>query len=191
MAESNGDTSKGSPCGFTSFAASEDHHQSRAFAGGAQSRAALQGWLLMFLLGASTLLPGVKGTVSGTVASPSKAPTPGAKVTLVAAEGSQQSVTADQRGCYSFPSIEPATYTLSAEAAGYRAVMWGDVQVTEGSATIVDLLLPATTPPGPNLALSVQQQVSYYDDTQLEAARSIARSTRPGILHKRRTRNVC
>ena len=74
----------------------------------------------MSLVGADCFLTGEKGAVTGTVTGPSKVPIAGAKVTLVAADGSRQAVTADQDGHYSFPSLEPASYTLFAEAAGYQ-----------------------------------------------------------------------
>jgi tetratricopeptide (TPR) repeat protein len=108
--------------------------------------------------------------VTGTVTGPSKVPIPGAKVTLAAADGSRQSVTADKWGHYSFPSVEPATYTLSAEAAGYQAMTRPGVRVTGGTLTTVDLLLSPAGPTGPNQALPASQQPTYYDDTQLKAS---------------------
>jgi len=133
-------------------------------------RAALLGWLLAFLVGASCLLAGEKGNVMGTVAGPSQTPIPGAKVTLAGADGSRQSATADQSGHYSFPAVDPGTYTLSAEAAGYQAATRTAVLVTGGTSTTVDLLLVATAPPGPGQALPVPPQPGYYDDAPLKAS---------------------
>ena len=125
---------------------------------------------LMSLVGAGSLLPGEKGTVTGTVTDPSKVPIAGAKVTLVAADGTRQVVTADQNGHYSFPSLEPASYTLFAEAAGYRPATRAEVRVAGGTSTTVDLLLTATAQPQPNQAPAGTEQPSYYDDTPLKAS---------------------
>jgi tetratricopeptide (TPR) repeat protein len=170
MAATNEFATRGSPRGFTCFGAPEGHHERRPLTDGAQLRVALLGWLLALLVGAGYLLAGEKGMVTGTVAGPSKVPIPGAKVTLAAADGSRQAVTADQQGHYSFPSVEPATYTLFAEAAGYQPVTRAEVRVTAGTSTTVDLLLQATGPPGPDQTPPVSTQPSYYDDTQLKAS---------------------
>jgi tetratricopeptide (TPR) repeat protein len=133
-------------------------------------RALVRAALLAFLLGAGCLYAGENGSVVGTVAGPSQAPIPGAKVMLTASDGSQQSVSADQTGRYSFPAVEPGTYTLSAEAAGYQAATQTAVQVTGGASTTVDLLLRATAPPSPGQAPVAPSQPAYYDGTQLKAS---------------------
>jgi tetratricopeptide (TPR) repeat protein len=170
MAGTNEFATEGSSYGFTCLGAAEGCHKLRPFTAGPQVRAALLGWLLALVVGAGSLLAGDKGIVTGTVAGPSKVPIPGAKLTLTSAGGSRQSVTADQTGRYSFPSVEPGSYTLVAEAAGYQVVTRADVRVTGGTSTTVDLLLEATGPPGPNQASSTPQQPSFYDDTQLKAS---------------------
>jgi len=126
--------------------------------------------LLAFLVGAGSLWAGENGIVKGTIASSSQAPISGAKVTLTAADGSRQSVAADQSGHYSFSSVEPGTYTLSAEAAGYQAATRTAVQVTGGTSTTMDLFLQATAPPAPGQAPPVPSQPAYYDDTALKAS---------------------
>jgi predicted Zn-dependent protease len=122
------------------------------------------------LVGLGCLLAGEKGSVRGTVAGSSQAPLPGAKVTLAAADGSRQSVTTDQSGHYSFPSVEAGTYTLSAEAGGYQAATRTAVQVGGGTSTTADFLLVATGSPAPGQATPVPPQPAYYDDTQLKAS---------------------
>jgi tetratricopeptide (TPR) repeat protein len=170
MARTNDFATEGSPRGFTSSCVAESQRKPRPLPGGALVRATLLGWLLAFLVGAGSLLAGEKGIVAGTVVGPSKAAIPGAKVTLAAADGSRQSVTADQSGHYSFPSVEPGAYTLSAEAAGYQAATRTAVQVTGGTSTTVDLLLVAPGQPTPDQTPPVPPQPSYYDDTQLKAS---------------------
>jgi hypothetical protein len=161
---------KGSPREFASARAAELHGRPRPSTYGLLVRTAFLGWLLAFLVGAGSLLAGDKGMVTGTVAGPSKIPIPGAKVTLATADGNRQSVTADQHGHYSFPSVEPATYTLSAEAAGYQPATRPEVRVTGGASTTVDLLLVPAGSLGPSQALPALQQPTYYDDTQLKAS---------------------
>jgi tetratricopeptide (TPR) repeat protein len=155
---------------FAASPAAEGHRKPRPLTDGALLRGALLGGLLALLVGAGCLLAGEKGTVTGFVAGPSQAPIPGAKVTLAAADGSRQSVTADLRGHYSFPSVEPGTYTLSAEAAGYQAATRTAVQVAGGTSTTVNLLLVATAPPGPGQAPPAPAQPGYYDNTPFKAS---------------------
>ncbi len=139
-------------------------------------RAALLGWLPVFLLGTCSLLAGEKGMITGIVTGPSETPIPSAKVTLAAVDGRQQTVTADQRGRYAFPSVEPGTYTLSAEAPGYQTVTRTDGRVMDGLAATLDLRLASAVPQGPIHSPPTQQPPGYYDDTQLKAS-SVTSST--------------
>jgi tetratricopeptide (TPR) repeat protein len=170
MARINHFAAKGSPHGLASSRAPEGHRKARSLTDGALIRAALLGWLLALLVGAGCVFAGEKGIVTGIVAGPSQAPIPGAKVTLAAADGSRQSVVADQSGHYSFPSVEPGTYTLSAEAAGYQAATRTAVPVPGGTSTTVDFHLVATASPGPGQAPPAPLQPGYYDDTPLKTS---------------------
>ena len=134
-----------------------------------------QGWArptptVTSLVGAGFFPAVEKGALAGTVTGPTKIPIAGAKVTLMAADGSRQGVTADQNGHYSFPSLEPASYTLFAEAAGYQPATRADVRVAGGTSTTVDLLMTAQGPSQPNQANPLPEQPSYYDDTPLKAS---------------------
>jgi len=146
------------------------HYKPRFPIGTALLRPALLGWLLGFLAGGGWLLAAEKGSVTGIVASPSQAPISGGKVTLAAADGSRQSVTTDQSGHYSFPSVDPGTYILAAQAAGYQAATRTGVQVTSGTPTTVDLLLLPATSAGPGQAPPLPPEPTYYDDTPLKAS---------------------
>jgi predicted Zn-dependent protease len=148
----------------------ERHRKFRPFIEGAQSRAALRGWLLAFLISAATLGAAEKGALTGTIVGPSKLPIVGAKITLTAGDGSRQTVTADQNGRYSFPSVEPASYTLVVEAAGYQLGTRADVRVRGGISTTVDLLLTVATPSQPNPESQLAQPSGFHDDTQLKAS---------------------
>ena len=148
----------------------ESHPKFRPFIKDAQAHAALRGWLLAFLIGAATLGAAEKGALTGTIVGPSKLPIVGAKVTLTAGDGSRQTVTADQNGRYSFPSLEPASYTLVVEAAGYQPGRRADVRVTGGTSTTVDLFLTASAPSQPNPESALAQPSGFYDDTHLKAS---------------------
>src|SRR5579862_6555229 len=148
--------------------AAEGRRKPRSLTAGAPIRAALLGWLVALLVGAGSIFAGGKSCVMGTVADSSQAPVPGARVTLVAADDSRQSVVADQKGHYSFPSVEPGTYTLSAQAAGYQAGIQTAVPVAGGNATTVDLHLIPTASPAP--VQPPPAPPSYYDDTSFKAS---------------------
>jgi predicted Zn-dependent protease len=170
MAGINYFAAEGSPHEFASARAARGHRKSLPLTDGALLRAALLGWQLAFLLGAGCLLAGEKGSVRGIVAGPSQTPIAGAKVTLAAADGSRQSVATDQSGHYLFPSVDPGTYSLAAEAAGYQPATRTTVRVTGGTLVTVDLLLEATAPTGPSQGLPVPPQPGYYDNTPLKAS---------------------
>jgi tetratricopeptide (TPR) repeat protein len=147
----------------------ESHSKFRSSIKYAEARATLRGLLLAFLLGAGALGAAEKGALTGTIAGPSHLPIPGAKVTLTAADGSRQTATADQNGRYSFPSLEPASYTLTVEAAGYQPGSRTKVRVTGGTSTTVDLLLTASALSQPNPESPLTQPSGFYDDTPLKA----------------------
>ncbi len=170
MAGINHFAAEGSPHELAPSRAAEGYRKPRPLTDGALIRAALLGWLLVLLVGAGCLLAGEQGHVVGIVAGPSQAPIPGAKVTLAAADGSRQSVVADQSGHFSFPAVEPGTYTLSAEAAGYQAATRTAVPVAGGTSTTVDLHLVPTASAGPGQAAPAPPQPGYYDDTPLKAS---------------------
>jgi predicted Zn-dependent protease len=148
----------------------ESHPKFTTFSKDAQARANLRGWLLAFLIGTATLGAAEKGALTGTIVGPSKLPIVGAKVTLTAGDGSRQTVTADQNGRYSFTSVEPASYTLVVEAAGYRLDRRTDVRVRGGISTTVDLLLAVAGPPQSNPESPLEQPAGFYDDAQLKAS---------------------
>jgi len=170
MAGINQFTAEGSPRQIASSRATEGHRKPSPLVGGALIRAALLGWLLVFLAGAGCLFASEKGMVTGIVAGPSQATIPGAKVTLAAADGSRQSVLADQSGHFSFPAVEPGTYTLSAQASGYQAATQTAVLVAGGTSTTVDFHLLPTSLVGPGRAPAAPPPPGYYDDTPLKAS---------------------
>jgi len=80
------------------------------------------GWVLCCTLLFAGLASSQTATTSlrGTIKDPSGALLPGATITLTNnATGSSSSVTANDAGYYVFPQIPPATYSISATAAGF------------------------------------------------------------------------
>ncbi len=142
----------------------------RTFITQAKAFAALRGVLLALLLGAGALGSAEKGALTGTIVGPSNRPIPGAKVTLTAADGSRQTARADQKGRYSFSSLEPANYDLVAEAAGYKPGRRADVRVTGGTSATVDLFLTASAASQPNPESTLALPTGFYDDTPLKAS---------------------
>jgi tetratricopeptide (TPR) repeat protein len=165
----SGFATKGSSPEFTFSDGAEGHCKPKPSTGSVRVRAGSVGCLVVFLAGVGSLLATEKGNVTGIVAGPSRSPIPGTKVTLAAPDGSRQSVTADQNGHYSFPSVEPGSYAISAEAPGYQTATRTAVRIVGGSSRTVDLLLVVTRQPGPGQTPPVLQPPSYYDDTQLKA----------------------
>jgi hypothetical protein len=63
------------------------------------------------------------GTVTGLATDPSGAAVPNASVSLTSeATGVKRTTTTNASGAYSFPDLPPATYRLTAESAGFRAI---------------------------------------------------------------------
>jgi len=73
----------------------------------------------------------ITGVVTGTVLDSSGAAVPAALVTLVdSGTGVRQSATASATGDFAFPSVQPGTYSVIAEAPGFKRYERTGVQVT-------------------------------------------------------------
>ena len=71
------------------------------------------------------------GLITGTVSTEAGAPIPNAKVTAAGPSG-RYSALSDTRGRFVILGVEPDTYTLSADAAGYEAATQREVRVLTG-----------------------------------------------------------
>jgi hypothetical protein len=70
------------------------------------------------------------GSVSGTVNDPSQAVVTGAKVTAInTATGIETTAVTNNSGVYSFPALQPGTYNIVAEAAGFSNSTKTDIRV--------------------------------------------------------------
>ena len=82
------------------------------------------------------------GEISGTVADPSGAAVPGAKIEIVnKATAETRSTSASQTGTYSFLTVIPGTYTMKVEASGFSPANVRDLVVLVGQITVQNVQL--------------------------------------------------
>jgi hypothetical protein len=98
---------------------------------------------LAILLGTTTVLAQAgRGGISGLVTDPSGAAVGAAKVTLLnIATGISQSTVATAGGLYSFVSLSPGTYRITANAQGFESVVLENVGVTVDQVSTVNISL--------------------------------------------------
>jgi hypothetical protein len=102
-------------------------------------RAVLLGLLLAGVVFAQRDL----GTITGIVSDPSGAPIPNARVSITeVATNLSYEVTTNTSGEYVRPALKAGTYTVTAEAQGFRRVAQQNVEVTAGDRIGVNLTLP-------------------------------------------------
>ena len=83
-----------------------------------------------------------RGAISGLVTDPSGALVPGAKITLANhATGTSQSTTTTAGGLYSFVSLAPGSYTVTASQSGFQTLVQDNVLVTVDQTTSLNLTL--------------------------------------------------
>ncbi len=93
--------------------------------------------LLMSSLFAQQLSGGLRGQVVDEVG----ALVIGAQLTVVAAGGSEQSTTTDQRGNYLFPLLKPGKYTLRIASPGFAVLEISEVEISPGPAQVLNATL--------------------------------------------------
>src|SRR5215471_16121186 len=83
------------------------------------------------------------GTITGTITDPQGSAVPHAKVTITEdATGLNYTVETSDTGDYVRPALKPGTYTVTAEATGFRRVAQQNVIVSGGDRVGVSLTLP-------------------------------------------------
>ncbi len=101
--------------------------------------------LLVFVLSASTIQAGTTGKISGSVKdSESGAPIAGAKVSAASPSQAESTLT-DSTGRYTFLSLIPDTYTLTATKDGYDGASITGVSVFADQSQSVIIRMTATT----------------------------------------------
>src|SRR5262245_26326214 len=98
-------------------------------------------WLLSLILVASqsALAQTVVGRISGTVQDANGAGVPNASVKVINnANNSERTVTSDENGFYTITNLPVATYTIEAEAKGYKKALVSGQSVTADARLTVD-----------------------------------------------------
>jgi hypothetical protein len=104
--------------------------------------------LFGYLIAMSTLALAQSGTTSlrGTVSDPSTAAVSGAKVTLASPErGFTRSVTSNATGNYEFLQLQPGSYQLTVEMAGFRKAEQKEIQLLVDTPATINMKLEVGT----------------------------------------------
>jgi len=97
---------------------------------------------VVFLFGIATLVASPTGSVEGLIKDPSGAPVPGVHVTLLNGKTNvRRFAISDSSGSFQFLQIEPATWSLSAEASGFKRTSIHQTLVQVDQVTRVDISL--------------------------------------------------
>src|SRR5438132_8044075 len=119
--------------------------------------------LVVLLFSFVLVAQGNFGRILGTVSDPTGAVLPGTKVSLLDTQrGLARTVTTDEAGQYSAPSLIPGTYTVRVEFPGFKTLDRGNVVVEVGSEIRVDL----TIEPGQQSeTVTVNEAIALIDTT--------------------------
>jgi len=89
----------------------------------------------------------ISGTITGTVADPSHAVVVGAKVTLIAeTTDTQRETITDEAGGFSFNLVQPGSYTLVVESAGFKTFRRANMALTANERLPVEVALEIGAP---------------------------------------------
>jgi hypothetical protein len=153
--------------------------------------------LVVIFISPSISAQAVSGTILGTVTDPTGDAVAGAKVTLThTATGFVRSVISDTAGEYIAPSLPAGTYTISAEANGFRKLILANVRLDVDQKARVDLNLQigatsdeVTVAGGATIVQTESSDLSgYVSETQIRNlplnGRDFVQLTRiiPGVL---------
>src|SRR5262245_13008035 len=104
-----------------------------------KKRLCIAALLLGVVLNASGFSQSSNGTVSGIVQDPSGALIPGVTITLKNnGTGVVNTTISNESGAYSFPSVAPGTYAVSASLPGFRTTTFSDVGVGNSAQVRLD-----------------------------------------------------
>lgn len=99
-------------------------------------------WAALLLLAASAFGQSQNASLSGQVSDPSGAFVPNASVTVSSTERQISStIQTDAGGRYSFPNLNPGTYDLSVEAAGFKGYVQHKIELSANQTARIDARL--------------------------------------------------
>src|SRR5438270_1387336 len=111
-------------------------------------------------------------SLTGTVADPTGAVIPGARLTLHSVEtGADRDTTADREGRYTMPQLTPGIYTLTAKAAGFADVIVNRVELLVNQPATLPIVfekIGATT-----TAISVEAAATQVNTTDASLGNAI------------------
>ena len=94
---------------------------------------------LLAVLPSGAAAQGTGAAISGTVLDETKATLPGVTVTIRNTDtGARRVVVTDERGRYQAQELDPGTYEVTAELAGFRTAVRGGLGLSTGQALIID-----------------------------------------------------
>lgn len=117
---------------------------------------------LVLLLANPAASQTLAGSITGTITDEQGGVLPGVTVSLTGRTGTRAAVT-DAAGVYRFQAVDPGTYSLSAELAGFQARRRENIVISVGTPLTIDLSLPVG---------GLQETVSVVADTQTVAVTS-------------------
>jgi hypothetical protein len=109
---------------------------------GRHMRWSFYSFLVVFFAGTTALAQAGRGSLSGTVSDPNGALVPGAQVTLLnKATGVSQHTVTTGAGLYSFISLNPGVYQVTASQSGFASVARDNISVSVDQTTEVNIAL--------------------------------------------------
>ena len=116
-------------------------------------------WVLVFFVAVAAFGQAGRGSISGTITDPAGALVPGAQVTLLnKATGVSQHTITSNAGLYSFLSLNPGVYQVTATQKGFANVTQGNITVNVDQTTEVNIALKVGT---------ATEQVTVVEGVQL------------------------
>ena len=141
---------------------------------------------IVFAISLASIRAQSNSSLTGVVTDPTGGLVPGAKILATNSETNQKrAATTDSQGRYSFPQMQPSSYQITADAAGFAEIVIKDVQLLVNTPATIDI----------HFALGqVQQSVSISSDTAQvntqDATLGNAIGTRPIVELPSDARNV-
>ena len=132
-------------------------------------------WMLLLAAGTAAWAQAGRGGINGTITDPTGALVPGAKVTaLNHATGIAQSTVATGAGLYSFVSLNPGSYEVTASRTGFESVAQDNVTVNVDQVSVVNIALRVGTVTD---TVTVSQTVDIVDTSNSTVGQLIGAET--------------